>query len=550
MNRLEFIGPSGCGKSTILNAVVKNSLTREWRTVEECLQHLCKNLRSPNVESLISHNEPGVIDKAMPRYEELLSLSMNTPISLNRPIVQAQLVRFRFNNLIRKAAIFDLFSCDYNLVDDDGVLHNSVLGLVEQDDERCIQAIKKSGVSCVLHFIVSEEELLRRRKEKIRTGKGTFVDRSLSESDLQQRCQRSLKSVCTMVRRIRSAGLKVIDIDTTGRALESIAAEVSQTIHQHFTQSTRKLEFLTYEDLRKLLQNNPNGHWKSQPLDRRWDYHSKAIELIKKLEITRPDQVLEMGTMGAQIVKGSHTLDYAESWDYKGKNPTYLHDGRIIPWPVPSGKYRVFVALRVFQYLDSVQKEAFLEARRIADHAIISVPTPTATPYRNSQTISKARFTEWNDGREPDLEIPTALGSIYYWDFAKHRTEDITLGRLRSIGAFEDNYKLEVSESDGTTNRELPQATTVIAPSGHVEKGIHELIDLSIQNLKEGKYARAMQIIEEAGASGEKARDLEYVRALCFLSANELVKAGEALKSELQYFPDNRPAHELLESLK
>ena len=44
-------------------------------------------------------------------------------------------------------------------------------------------------------------------------------------------------------------------------------------------------------------------------------------------------------------------------------------------------------------------------------------------------------------------------------------------------------------------------------------------------------------------------RDLDYLRALCFIREKQAISAIEALKEELRYFPRNQPAAHLLEKL-
>ena len=51
-----------------------------------------------------------------------------------------------------------------------------------------------------------------------------------------------------------------------------------------------------------------------------------------------------------------------------------IHDATLAPWPVGDKAYDVFIALQVFEHLRDRQREAFLEVRRIARHAVISLP--------------------------------------------------------------------------------------------------------------------------------------------------------------------------------
>lgn len=160
-------------------------------------------------------------------------------------------------------------------------------------------------------------------------------------------------------------------------------------------------------------------HWKH--LDERWDYHSKATNALKSLDVSNPNKVLEMGTMGVQLIENSHTIDYMgnESWNYDGKNPTYIHDAKSIPWPIQDKKYECFVALRVFQHLQPYQKEAFLEAKRVASSIVLVVPEENSNyvSFTKPKTITLKQLVEWNDGIKPDMIEKTKMGNLYLFKF-------------------------------------------------------------------------------------------------------------------------------------
>ncbi|MFM7233855.1 MAG: hypothetical protein ACKOZM_04635 [Flavobacteriales bacterium] len=176
------------------------------------------------------------------------------------------------------------------------------------------------------------------------------------------------------------------------------------------------MTYLSFEQYTELVQKLNGGHWTKATIATRWDYHLKAIELIKSLEAQGSRTVLEMGTMGVKCVAESDTIDFLEKWDFEGKQPTYPHDCRNFPWPVETGSYDVFVSLRVFQHLQPVQKEAFLEAKRIARNVIIVVPRA----YNNqlipdSKPITYKDFLDFNGGVHPNVFLPTKFGDLYLW---------------------------------------------------------------------------------------------------------------------------------------
>jgi hypothetical protein len=108
--------------------------------------------------------------------------------------------------------------------------------------------------------------------------------------------------------------------------------------------------------------------------------------------------------MGVSLVKGSHTLDYDASKNNKDwvipEPPTYVHDARVLPWPIKDGTYELAVALRVFHHLRPFQRQCFAEAKRIADALIIVVPDKSIHPAG----IDRTDLVEWNDGHEPCRE--------------------------------------------------------------------------------------------------------------------------------------------------
>ncbi len=178
------------------------------------------------------------------------------------------------------------------------------------------------------------------------------------------------------------------------------------------------VKYLDYATFEKKALAAGAGHWSTQPLEKRWDYHKKVVEIARSVEVSSPTQVMEMGTMGVQIVRGSHTMDYQENWNYHGKKVTFWHDARSVPWPMEDKQYRLFIGMRVFQYLVPVQREAFWEAKRIAEHVCIVVPKRevwSPAGAESARGITLEQFIEWNGGAPPSKHLETELGDLYYW---------------------------------------------------------------------------------------------------------------------------------------
>jgi hypothetical protein len=157
----------------------------------------------------------------------------------------------------------------------------------------------------------------------------------------------------------------------------------------------------------KLMDN----HWKSWKF--RWTYFEESVRIIKTyLEIGNENEVLEAGTMGVSVIKNCDTIDYDKKWNYAGKNPTFLHDLRNIPWPISYKRYKLFIALRVWQHLGDKQELCFKEAKRISDNLLIVVPHT----YKNNYGITLEQLVAWNDGVPPTY-YKNVSGSnfIYFW---------------------------------------------------------------------------------------------------------------------------------------
>ncbi|MGK7933890.1 MAG: hypothetical protein AB4041_21010 [Microcystaceae cyanobacterium] len=178
-----------------------------------------------------------------------------------------------------------------------------------------------------------------------------------------------------------------------------------------------KIAYTTRDEYFSMVKALEGGHWTPDTIDSRWDYHYRAIELIKAIGLNQPNEVIEMGTMGVCCVKHSDTIDYSERWDFPCKNPTYLHDAKNFPWPIKDKQYEVFVALRVFQHLFPCQRESIQEAMRIAKRVIVVVPSVyDVDVFPMSKGITYSDFVKFLDGIHPNLYLPTAQGMMYYWD--------------------------------------------------------------------------------------------------------------------------------------
>ena len=97
----------------------------------------------------------------------------------------------------------------------------------------------------------------------------------------------------------------------------------------------------------------------------RWKYYKYVIRCIKKHEW---ESCLELGPYVCPLVSHSDVMDYKDH----GLNPKYLHDAKDIPWPISDKQYDLFIALQVWEHLETYQSRCFAEVMRISKNAILS----------------------------------------------------------------------------------------------------------------------------------------------------------------------------------
>jgi len=107
----------------------------------------------------------------------------------------------------------------------------------------------------------------------------------------------------------------------------------------------------------------------------RWAYTSVVCDVASEL-IDRHGlrSALELGPNKRSTIVGADVMDRISQPDLESEGPLIVHDATVLPWPIADRAYDLFVGLQVFEHLDDRQAVAFGEVRRIARHAIISLP--------------------------------------------------------------------------------------------------------------------------------------------------------------------------------
>jgi Methyltransferase domain len=130
----------------------------------------------------------------------------------------------------------------------------------------------------------------------------------------------------------------------------------------------------------------------------RWGYMSTALlEAARLIQTDDIDSALELGAPVRPILVGAHVMDKTKRPEYDTSVPAVTHDATITPWPIADKSFDLFLALQVFEHLKDRQPEAFLEVRRIARHAILSLPIDWIMddPRNCHHMISMERAASW-----------------------------------------------------------------------------------------------------------------------------------------------------------
>jgi len=172
-------------------------------------------------------------------------------------------------------------------------------------------------------------------------------------------------------------------------------------------------EFITKQDYDELKLRDPKYY-----VDGRWDYMSRAIALINDHVKSDIKTVIELGPHCFSIVKSDADVICLNKHHYK--DPAYCFDaGRDFPWPV-NKKYDLFIGLQVLEHLQDKTK-AFAEIRKIADHAVISIPYmwKCSTPGDCHNQLNEQHMKDWS-GTVPDASAIVRSRLICYYDFSKN----------------------------------------------------------------------------------------------------------------------------------
>jgi hypothetical protein len=130
----------------------------------------------------------------------------------------------------------------------------------------------------------------------------------------------------------------------------------------------------------------------------RWTYTAVALAQAADLIRRRGLQTaLELGAPVRPVIIGAAVMDITARPELDPSVAITVHDAKRVPWPYPDRAFDLFVGLQVFEHLGDRQPEAFREVRRVARHAVISLPIDwvMADPTNKHHQIPHERVLSW-----------------------------------------------------------------------------------------------------------------------------------------------------------
>jgi len=154
------------------------------------------------------------------------------------------------------------------------------------------------------------------------------------------------------------------------RILERRAHPDAERVHGSFPSvpSEGPIRPVTRSEFEELAKRDPYYRGRSRYFG---TAAAVAGDMILRLQLR---SALELGPNVRPLIVGADVMDRIPRPDVRSAGRFVLHDATVVPWPIVKRRYDLFVALQVFEHLGSSQPAAFAEVRRIARHAIISLP--------------------------------------------------------------------------------------------------------------------------------------------------------------------------------
>jgi tetratricopeptide (TPR) repeat protein len=167
--------------------------------------------------------------------------------------------------------------------------------------------------------------------------------------------------------------------------------------------------------------------------------------------------------------------------------------------------------------ISNLNAQSNQEAIKLIDQTLLNDPTLVALHYPRALALGRLGRV---DDAVRSLEILTALDP-------KAATVKALQGEFNSAKASSANKPTDNARASR-------------------EHEVNSLLDQALEKLNKADPATALNLLIEAKALKIAVRDLDYVRAMCFIELGRVAEARESLREELRHFPDNSIAQELL----
>lgn len=146
---------------------------------------------------------------------------------------------------------------------------------------------------------------------------------------------------------------------------------------------------------------------------KRWGYTSVALAEAARIIRDRDVRTaLELGAPVKPILVGARVMDIKARPELDPNVEITVHNAIRTPWPFDDKQFDLFIALQVFEHLGSSQPAVFREVRRVARHAILSLPIEweMADPSDPHHRISDETVRSWFAPIEPTRVVEGNAG--------------------------------------------------------------------------------------------------------------------------------------------
>lgn len=211
---VEFVGIPGVGKSTLYDNVFKQ-VKSKWRNIHEFQKIFIQHIDGKAAESVSC-------------YQDLAIHKMQSVASSNfSGIDQMKILRF-FHSVIIDDSLVRLFNNDYNVISDEGLIHNfgdGLLALCENNKEEFRNLMKnRAVVYCNAPAEIVANRILERKKK---TGKLLPQHKVDSFEELLLKQEKNLDNYRKIIDLSVKHSLPILSIDTT----QAMTKNVDQVVH-------------------------------------------------------------------------------------------------------------------------------------------------------------------------------------------------------------------------------------------------------------------------------------------------------------------------------